>query len=336
MQRYQGWRLLVLLALINSVICEVSRGLTIVQGESVCIDAQEYAYLIEDQEINPNISESKESKIPSPPGWVLVWNDEFEGTVLDRNKWGYETDGWGGGNNELQYYTERLSNVHVEDGNLIITARRERFCGGPFGCKDFTSARIRTMYRGDWLYARVEVKAKLPKGKGVWPAIWMLPTDFEYGMWAASGEIDIVELRGQLPDTILGTLHFGGEWPGQEGTYMDEWGPSFGNQEFVLKNGDFSEDFHEFALEWDPGEIRWYVDGRHFLTHNAWMSIAALDNPLAPFDKRFHLILNIACGGQFVGTPDLDTPFPQEMIVDYVRVYQRPGLMQQDSAENGG
>eukprot|EP01026_Neomeris_dumetosa_P009157 TRINITY_DN13061_c0_g1_i11.p2 TRINITY_DN13061_c0_g1~~TRINITY_DN13061_c0_g1_i11.p2 ORF type:complete len:370 (-),score=41.47 TRINITY_DN13061_c0_g1_i11:770-1879(-) len=294
-----------------------------VQGDSICIELCEYEELMDNVTSYLPASQT----IKAPPGWTLVWNDEFDGTVLDRNKWGYEVDGWGGGNSELQYYTERLKNVKVENGDLVITARRERFCGGPFGCKDFTSARIRTIYRGDWLYARVEVRAKLPKGKGIWPAIWMLPTDFEYGMWAASGEIDIVEMRGQLPNTILGTLHFGGEWPGQQGTYQEKWAPSFGNQEYVWEDGDFSEDFHEYALEWDPGEIRWYIDGRHFLTHNNWISIGDLSNPLAPFDKRFHLIMNIAVGGQFVGTPDLATEFPQEMRVDYVRVFQRPGLM---------
>jgi beta-glucanase (GH16 family) len=168
------------------------------------------------------------------------------------------------------------------------------------------------LHRGDWKYGRVEVRAKLPQGKGIWPAIWMLPTGVKYGGWAASGEIDIMELVGHKPNQVLGTLHHGDKWPKNKHT----------GTSFDLAKGTFADDFHKFAIVWEKGRIRWYVDGKLYQTQTKWSTTAA---PFpAPFDQPFHLILNIAVGGRLPGNPDGSTKFPQQMTVDYVRVYQRP------------
>jgi beta-glucanase (GH16 family) len=243
--------------------------------------------------------------------WQLVWSDEFDGPSLDRSKWEWEVNGRGGGNNELQYYTDRPENTEVRDGKLVLTAREETFTG-PDGTRRYTSARIRSKDRGDWKYGRFEIRAKLPVGQGIWPAIWMMPTDDVYGGWAASGEIDIMEYLGQKPQEVFGTLHYGGPWPRNVHT----------GKNYELPDGRrFDEDFHVFALEWEEGEMRWYVDGVHYQTQTEWRTEGA---PFpAPFDQRFHFILNVAVGGNLPGSPDETTQFPQSMIVDYVRVYQR-------------
>jgi beta-glucanase (GH16 family) len=243
-----------------------------------------------------------------PTAWTLVWSDEFNGNALDGTKWSVQTGdgcaiglcGWG--NNELQWY--QPDNVQVSDGILTITARRE-----PAGDRSFTSARIRTLNHGDWRYGRFEIRARLPQGQGLWPAIWMLPSDSLYGRWAASGEIDIVEVVGNEPARAHGTLHYGGVFPANE--YTGDW--------YQLDSGSFADDFHTFALEWEEGEIRWYVDGVHYQTQTDWYSTNA-PYP-APFDQRFHLVMNVAVGGNWPGSPDLTTPFPQTLDVDWVRVY---------------
>lgn len=235
----------------------------------------------------------------------LLWSDDFDGAGIDSSKWSFdlgtgapELIGWG--NDELQYYTERLENARIADGILVIEARKEFFSG-----RSYTSARLKTEHKGDWTYGRIEVRAKLPRGAGFWPAIWMMPTKpWAYGqVWAGSGEIDIMELRGAIPDEVYGTLHWE-EWPNNQ-----KRGTSF-----RLPSGDFSQDFHVFALEWDAGQFQWYVDEVAYQTQEFGK----------PFDKPFHLILNLAVGGNFVGPPDASTVFPAQMLVDYVRVYGRP------------
>jgi beta-glucanase (GH16 family) len=238
--------------------------------------------------------------------WQLVWNDEFGGHGIDPAKWEHEVRGDGGGNNELQYYTDRPENSFVRDGRLVIRALREEYRG-----RHYTSARLRTRYRGDWTYGRFEARVRLPGGRGLWPAVWLLPTDEEYGGWAASGEIDILELRGDQPRTVYGTLHYGGSWPDNV-----QSGAAFTLEE----PASFVDQFHVFALEWFPGEIRWYVDGAWYQTQTQWHTAGA---PFpAPFDRRFHLIVNVAVGGTFPGNPDETTQFPQELEIDFVRVYQ--------------
>ncbi len=241
--------------------------------------------------------------------WDLVWSDEFDAAGIDVGKWefmigdgsAYGIPGWG--NNELEYY--RRENATIENGKLVITAKKETFGG-----KSYTSARMRTLTKGDWAYGRFEIRAKLPFGKGIWPAIWMLPSDNVYGGWAASGEIDIMELVGHEPNRMHGTLHFGGAWPNNTST----------TGSYTLPAGNFSDDFHTFRLEWQPGEMRWYMDDLHFQTRTQWHSTGG---PFpAPFNQRFHLLLNLAVGGNWPGSPDATTTFPQRMEVDYVRVYR--------------
>jgi beta-glucanase (GH16 family) len=238
---------------------------------------------------------------------VLVWSDEFSYTGLpDANRWGYDVDGnaSGWGNNELQYYTaSRLANAEVKDGFLHITAHREDYEGF-----DYTSARLRTKGKGDWLYGRVEVKAKIPDGRGLWPAIWMLPTDWEYGGWPASGEIDIMENVGWEPYVIHASVH--------TEAYNHTIGTQKSSQTTVSTC--YSE-FHVYALEWDLKEIRGYVDDKHYFTFQN----EGTGYKVWPFDKRFHLLLNVAVGGNWGGVQGVDDSiFPRSMVVDYVRVYQ--------------
>jgi beta-glucanase (GH16 family) len=255
--------------------------------------------------------------------WTLVWADEFEGDALDTDRWSYMTGtgtefgltDWG--NNEKQYYREE--NVTVSEGLLHITAKQESFGG-----KGYTSGRIRSVEKGDWTYCRVKFLAKMPKGKGLWAAVWMLPSHTDYGGWAMSGELDIMEYLGHETNIVHGTLHFGGEWPNNEskGTHFETTGLYF------------DKTFHEFVMEWVEGEIRWYVDGELYQTQGAgdWRSSAA---PFpAPFDKDFHLLINLAVGGNWPGDPDGTTNFPQELSLEYIRVYEQggTGIGEQDEA----
>ncbi|MDZ7265024.1 MAG: glycoside hydrolase family 16 protein [candidate division KSB1 bacterium] len=258
---------------------------------------------------NKNPIDENNQKIPVPEGWELVWHDEFDGSGINLDKWSYEVNAQGGGNNELQYYTNRMENAYIDSGCLVIQARKERYTGSE-GTRDFTSARLRTYRKGDWKYGRFDIRARLPFGQGLWPAIWMMPTESTYGGWAASGEIDIMELLGHEPNKVYGTLHYGGSWPKNVHT----------GKSYTLPQGNFCDDFHLFTLEWDSTQIRWYVDGIFYQSQEQWYTEGA-PYP-APFDQYFYLILNVAVGGNWPGNPDLSTPFPQKMIVDYVRVFQ--------------
>lgn len=236
--------------------------------------------------------------IPDLPGWTLVWNDEFNGESIDHTKWSHEVNGDGGGNNELQFYTDLAENSFIENGSLVIQALKKVYQG-----KSFTSARIRTINKGDWLYGRFDVRAKLPYGQGLWPAIWMLPTDWVYGGWPMSGEIDIMELLGQEPNKVYGTIHYGPAWPNNQHS----------GGSYTMPSGTFADDYHLFTCEWDSTGMRWFVDGAKYHTELHGQ----------PFDKRFHMILNVAVGGNWPGSPTPSTPFPQRMSVDYVRVYKK-------------
>ena len=246
---------------------------------------------------------------PDPARWRLVWSDEFNGSAIDDKKWHFEINGKGGGNDELQYYTKRPANAAIQDGRLVITALKEDY-NGPDGHRDYTSARLVTQGAGDWKYGRFEARLKLPKGKGVWPAFWMMPTENVYGTWPLSGEIDIMEVIGQEPNVQHGTLHYGDPWPKNVHT----------GGEIKLPEGDFSDAFHVFAVEWEPAAFRWYLDGKLFHTETKWWAAGAAFP--APFDEKFFLILNVAVGGAWPGPPDDKTVFPQRLEVDYVRVYQ--------------
>lgn len=295
---------------------------------------------------------------PSPinggtENWQLVWSDEFDGNAIDTRKWSLEINCWGGGNNEQQCYTDRVSNAFLQDGLLHIVARKESYTGpsenedspdylsSPLRTLPYTSARLRTKHKGDWKFGRFEIRAKLPFGQGTWPAIWMLPTDNIYGNWAASGEIDIVEAvnlktqtdaagtpTGKREARVHGTLHYGKAWPGNV----------YKGFPYELPNGQNpADDFHVYALEWHDGVMHWYVDGIKFATQtqDTWYSQYPDQNGTlitgtgsAPFDQRFHLLLNLAVGGNWAGSVNQggvdDTVFPQSFLIDYVRVYQKP------------
>jgi beta-glucanase (GH16 family) len=275
------------------------RALVILASASLCAHCSQSKMTAQDDTPDWNLQ-----------GWDLVWQDEFDGASIDLSKWEYEVNANGGGNNELQYYTARSANSYVKDGVLVMQALQEHFTGAE-GTREYTSARMRTLNKGDWKYGRLDIKAKLPRGQGLWPAIWMLPTDWLYGGWAASGEIDIMELLGQDIKTVYGTLHYGGQWPDNAHT----------GTSFKLTQGDFSNDFHVFRLDWEANEFRWYVDDQLYQTQKQWYTKG---KPFpAPFDQRFHLLLNVAVGGNWPGNPDATTTFPQTMTVDYVRVYKR-------------
>ncbi|WP_179281730.1 carbohydrate binding domain-containing protein [Paenibacillus sp. VTT E-133280] len=257
---------------------------------------------------------------PTNDPWTLVWGDEFNEGTIDPTKWTYDlgdgsqfnNPGWG--NNEKQWYTSDEKNAKVQDGNLVITAHKEAVSG-----KEYTSARLKTKGLFSKKYGKFEIRAKAPTGKGYWPAIWMLPENYEYGNWASSGELDIMEGWGSRPNTVAGTIHYGGEWPNNV----------YSGKEYVFPEGSTIEQFHTYSIEWEPGEIRWYVDGELFLTKNDWYSISngqpANNAYPAPFNQEFHLLLNLAVGGNFDGDPTPETVFPKSMQVDYVRVYELTG-----------
>ncbi|MEL6877589.1 MAG: glycoside hydrolase family 16 protein [Pseudomonadota bacterium] len=272
-------------------------------------------------------------------GWQLVWQDEFEGEEIDRTNWDFDVDCWGGGNEERQCYRDDPSNASVRDGKLVITARNETHTGPALpphlraeaddldatATKPFTSARLVTRGKAAWKYGRIEVRAKLPQGQGTWPAIWMLPEDNVYGGWASSGEIDIMEAVNlgtpcdECPEgvesTILGTLHFGGFWPENSLDSSEMYAPE------VL------DGFNTFGIIWAPGRIEWTLNGKVFARKDAdaWWSVGS-DEREAPFDQRFHLILNLAIGG---GLPERrglggvdERGFPKNLEIDWVRVWK--------------
>ncbi len=244
----------------------------------------------------------------NPGKWQLVWQDEFNGNHVDLARWEFEVNADGGGNNELQYYV--TNNASVKDGSLVIEVRKEKYTG-PEGTRQFTSSRMRTKGRGDWKYGRFEMRAKLPTGQGYWPAFWMLPTDEIYGGWPHSGEIDIMEIIGHKPGTLHGTLHYANP----------ERNHTFRGTNTTLAVGTFADAFHTFRLDWETNTMRWYLDNQLYQTQTNWTS--GTNSFPAPFDQRFHIVLNLAVGGNWPGNPDTNTIFPQAMIVDYVRVYQK-------------
>lgn len=295
-----------------------------------------------------SMAAAMEDESPSN-GWRLVWSDEFDGESIDPERWTREVNCWGGGNEERQCYTARDENARLENGHLIIEARLEEATGpalplnqrenaseedrNAMRTQPFTSARLHTRDKGDWRYGRIEVRARLPEGQGTWPAIWMLPTDEVYGSWAASGEIDILEAvnlgercqecRGGVENRVFGTLHFGDVWP--QNTYQ--------NRETLLPvGGDGEQVFHSFTIEWTEGRVEWFLNDESFgyLTQRRWRSAsdAARGNRFAPFDERFHLILNLAIGGHLAESRTMGgvrpEGYPKQLEIDYVRVYDCP------------
>jgi beta-glucanase (GH16 family) len=238
----------------------------------------------------------------SHPSMTLVWADEFEGTTLNAASWTYEIGngcdvgicGWG--NNELQLYTNSSDNSKLENGRLVITARKNG--------TGFTSARIKTQEKRVFTHGRVDARARLPKGQGIWPAIWMLGSNITTVNWPTCGEIDIMELVGHQPAVVHGTVHF------FDGSYK------FRSSSTSLSSGDFSDQFHVFTIMWDFNKIEFFVDNKLYKT----FTNAGIQN--YPFNNPFFFIMNVAVGGNWPGSPDDTTVFPQEMVVDYIRVFQ--------------
>ena len=248
------------------------------------------------------------------PTWTLVWSDEFGGTngsAPDPAKWTYDTGGNGWGNNELEYYTSRIQNAQMQNGNLVITAIQESYTGPDNVTRNYTSARLKTQNLFAQAYGRFEARIKIPFGQGLWPAFWMLGNDIPTVGWPQCGEIDIMENIGREPGTVHGSLH----GPKTGGGTSDFSAP------FSLPPGQrFADDFHLYAVEWEPGTVRFYVDSNLYATENSSQWPAG-DKWV--FDHPFFIILNVAVGGNWPGSPDATTVFPQTMFVDYVRVYQR-------------
>ena len=240
------------------------------------------------------------------PGWKLLWSDEFDKNGLpDPSKWGYDVGGGGWGNGEAQFYTDaRIDNAEVKDGKLLIIARQESFQG-----KNYTSTRLISKNKGDWLYGRFEVKARIPGGRGSWPAIWMLPTDWKYGNWPNSGEIDIMEHVGFQPNVLHGTVH------------TQAYNHTIGTQRGAATTiNDALTAFHVYAIEWSATQIDVYVDTQKYFTFQNENNGSAV----WPFDQRFHFLFNIAIGGAWGGAQGIDdTIFPIQMEIDYARVYQK-------------
>jgi len=242
-------------------------------------------------------------------GWTMAWNDEFDGETLNTDDWTFEIgdgcpDVCGWGNNELEWYTDRSENVRIEDGKLIIEARKDNWEG-----HTYTSTRMKTQDKQTFQYGRIDIRAKLPKGQGIWPALWMLGNDIPTAGWPACGEIDIMELVGHEPATTHGTAH---------------WGQNFENHKFQgesykLDGGDFSDNFHVFSIAWYQNVIYWYVDDVLFYE----ITSKDMQGQPYPFNDKFFLLFNVAVGGNWPGNPDETTTFPQQMIVDYVRVFQQ-------------
>lgn len=243
--------------------------------------------------------------------YELVWSDEFdyEGEP-DPEKWNYDVGGSGWGNNELQYYT-RGDNVTVDGEKMILELRKE-----DAGNRDYTSTRIITKNKGDWQYGKIEVSAKLPEGLGTWPAIWMLPTDWKYGDWPASGEIDIMEHVGYDMNTIHTTVH--------TKSYNHTSGTQKGKSQKVEN---VSTEFHKYSIEWLPDKILFFIDDEEVNSFEPSKLITAPTYKEWPFDKRFHLLINIAFGGNWGGAQGVDENcIPVTMEIDYVRVYQSPEI----------
>ena len=254
---------------------------------------------------------------PTDRVWKLVWKDEFSGTngsAVDASKWVSETGGGGWGNNELEYYTKRLDNAYQQDGNLVIKVLQEKYTGDDGVTRNYTSARLKTLGKFSQTYGRFEARIKIPRGQGLWPAFWMLGTDIEKPGWPGCGEIDIMENIGKEPALVHGTIH----GPGYSGGHGI--GAPYALPAALPADQRFADDFHLFAVEWEPNVIRFYVDDHLYATRTP------ADLPKGAkwvYDHPFFVLLNVAVGGDWPGNPDASSEFPQTMLVDYVRVYER-------------
>ncbi|MGH2648343.1 MAG: family 16 glycosylhydrolase, partial [Ginsengibacter sp.] len=259
------------------------------------------ATIINDGTYLPTDTSGYESQT-SYPGYSLVWSDEFDGKTLNSNNWNYETGGSGWGNHELENYTSRPQNVFVSSGNLVIEARQESYGGN-----NYTSARLNTAGKQQFQYGRIDIRAKLPVSSGMWPALWMLGNNFAQAGWPGCGETDIMELIGKNPKQIVGSFHWK-KGDGTEGTV---------NNVFNAPQ-DFSQQFHVFSLIWDQDSLKILVDDHVYVSGNT----QNITTGTYPFNAPSFFIFNVAVGGDWPGSPDNTTIFPQRMFVDYVRVFQ--------------
>jgi len=251
---------------------------------------------------------------PPAAGYKLVWSDEFngaDGSSPDSSKWTYDIGGNGWGNNELEYYTNRTQNAQIKGGNLVITAQKETYTGSDGVTRNYTSARLKTQGLFTQAYGRFEASIKIPAGQGMWPAFWMLGNNISSVGWPKCGEIDIMENIGREPSTVHGSLH-------SSSTVAQT---SDASAPFSLPAGqNFADAFHLYAVEWEPGTVRFYVDSNLYatFTQSQWPAGGTWS-----FDHPFFILLNVAVGGNWPGPPDSTTVFPQQMLVDYVRIYTK-------------
>lgn len=252
-------------------------------------------------------------KAADPSVWSLIWSDEFNGpngAPVDAGKWTAEVGGWGWGNNELEYYTTRTDNAFQSSGSLAIKAIKEHYTGADNVTREYTSARLITKNKFTATYGRFEARLKLPFGQGIWPAFWLLGNDIDSVGWPQCGEIDVMENIGKEPTIVHGTIH----GPGYSG------GAGLGSSYSLPNNQRFADAFHTFAVEWEPNVVRFYCDGILYQTRTP------ADLPAGKtwvYNHPFFILMNVAVGGDWPGSPDASTVFPQTMLVDYVRVYQR-------------
>jgi beta-glucanase (GH16 family) len=245
---------------------------------------------------------ARTTPIPTLPGWKLIWQDEFDGSALNLKNWTFDTGAGGWGNGEAEFYTNRPENVRVEGGNLVIEARQEKYQGSYY-----TSTRLKSQGLQTFQYGRVEARMKVPAGVGLWPAFWMLGSNFNGSNWPDCGEIDIMEYVGKEPDLILGTMH----GPGYSGAAgLTKWN----RQKYNI-----ADDYHTYAIEWEQDQISWFYDGVKYSTYTR-ADVGSIRKWV--FDQPFFIILNLAVGGNLAGPVGLKTVFPAQFLVDYVRVYQ--------------
>lgn len=234
--------------------------------------------------------------------WKLVWADEFEGETIRQENWTLQVGGDLWGNNELQYYTDQAENCYVQNGRLVILGLKQSYRN-----KDYTSARITTKGKVNFLYGKIEIKAKLPQGQGLFPAFWLLPTENNYGTRRKNGEIDIMEMLGHKPQVIYGVAHYS----------LKNKAKSFGK--YYGRQKDFINNYHIYSLEWTPQELKWSVDNQTYYSLDLNKTFTST---YQPYHKPFYLIMNLAIGGNWPGAPSPDTVFPAPVEIDYVRYYQ--------------
>ncbi|MCQ2516545.1 MAG: family 16 glycosylhydrolase [Saccharofermentans sp.] len=290
-------------------------SLALIASIAGCSSTEETDATLEEETMETTIdliNQVADEDVPEIEGYSLLWHDEFNGTTLNESIWNRELREPGWTNNELQEYTDSEENIYVQDGCLVLRAIQTIDENGD---TYYTSGKVNSQNNTDFMYGRVEVRARVPEGQGLWPAAWMMPTDESYyGQWPKCGEIDIMEVLGHNPASAFQTIHYGEPHGQQQGS-------------LTLDNGTFATDFHVYVVEWEPGEMRFYIDDELTLTVNDWFS-ADGDNEQeypAPFNQTFFVQMNLAVGGDWPGNPDETTNFDTAMFeIDYVRVYQKP------------